>query len=336
MSTIQQNCNQRTLYFSSLNNSTRYTPISPYPAFTKEALDMRRKAEILQYSQKTTKATKKQNWSVLVKQSSVNKRRICTYPERMIETPSTSSDVPGPTIMIYTDPTVPLYMYNNGQNVENALNKVAYNDLKQNWVIHSISDIIILNNTATALANVVVLNPHNSAYSFYLKTPVSLSVSGIKQSVQALSTTKKIVSVITTAAISIYFSNEEIVYQTLDVTNLSGMTVTLDEVAEDFNAYQYVGDIMAENIELNTTPQYVYTFYLVLNMAHTQYDEFDNVLTESNVNNITNTVVANLSDLNDPYYYSYTNCVVEEPPVPNAFSPLTIDGSPIGQPCGTL
>ncbi len=335
MSTIQQNCNQRTLFFSSLNNSTRYNPISPYPTFTKPELDMRRKAEILQYSQKMTKATKKQKWTILVKQSSLNKRRICTFPTRAIEVPSTSSDVPGPTMMLYTDPTIPLYMYNNVQNVNNELNKVAYNDLKQNWTVYSIPDVIIQNNTTTALANLVILNPAYSAYSFYLKTPISLSVSGIKQSVRALSTTKKIVSSVTNAALSVYFSNQEIVFMSLDVTNLSSLIISLDNTAEGFDAYRYVGHIMAENIELNTTPQYVYTFYLTIDMTYIQYDEFDNILMETNVNNITNVVLANLSDLTDPYYYSYTNCVVENPPLPITFLPLTIDGTSTGYSCSS-
>jgi hypothetical protein len=297
---------------------------------------MRRKAEVLQYSQKSTKVTKNQKWSILVKQSALNKRRICTYPTRAIETPSTSSDVPGPTIMIYTDPAIPLYMYTNGLNMNNELNKVAYNDLKENWIIYSMPDVIIFNDTTTALANLVILNPGYSAYSFYFKTPISLSIAGIKQSIRALSTTKKIVSTITSVAISVYFNNQEVVYQDVDITNLSSVTVILDDVAQDFNAYQYVGDIMAENIELNTTPQYVYTFYLTLTMAYTQYDEFDNIVMETNVNNITNTVVSNLSNLEDPYYYSYTNCVIDNPPLPIAFSPLTISGTPTGYSCGTL
>lgn len=75
---------------------------SPYPTYTQAELDMRRKAEILQYnsnyqSTKQNGLTKKEKYTQIVRgtyQSTVtNTTTICPYT--MIITPSTSSGVPG-------------------------------------------------------------------------------------------------------------------------------------------------------------------------------------------------------------------------------------------------
>ena len=336
MSTIQQTCNQRILFFSSINKGPRFTPVSPYPAFTKPALDMRRKAEILQYSQQSNNFTKNKKWSILTKQAAINNRRICLYPNQSIKIPSTSSDVPGPPILLYNDPNVPLYMYSDGQNVDNQLNSVAYTNLKENWTIYTITDALVQNKTKTSLGNLVILYPAYSAYSFSLKTPISLSISGIKQPVGIFSSTAKIISTITSATLNVYYSEMEILTIPLDVTNLSSMTITFDDTPSAFQAYQYIGDILAENIELNTISQYVYTFYLVLGISYIQYDSFGNILTTetSNISNINNSVIANISDVGDPYYYSYENCMITTPPLSIDVLPLTIDGTPIGTQCG--
>jgi hypothetical protein len=72
---------------------TRFTLVSPYPEFTKHQLDMRRKIEVLKYSNnasnsKTNNLTKKQHWAQIVSgnnreysqnaiNSSINSSTIC-------------------------------------------------------------------------------------------------------------------------------------------------------------------------------------------------------------------------------------------------------------------
>lgn len=106
----------------------RFNLVSPYRsgAFTAFQLDMRRKAEILQYlpsaqGSQTNNLTKKQIWSQ--KARGVNAR---THSRAAIAqcvdgdmdsvgvagpTWSTGCDVPGPPIQLYLDPSVPLYNY---------------------------------------------------------------------------------------------------------------------------------------------------------------------------------------------------------------------------------
>ena len=117
---------------------SRYTPISPYPANTKQQLDMRRKVEILKYSNnqqnsKTNNLTKNEKWALLSRGKSSqttsysallsNRSTVCTSNETKL-TSSTASDIPGPPINIYYDPTTPLYYYQNA-----SINHASYSNL---------------------------------------------------------------------------------------------------------------------------------------------------------------------------------------------------------------
>ena len=117
---------------------SRYTPISPYPANTKQQLDMRRKVEILKYSNnqqnsKTNNLTKNEKWALLSRGKSSqstsysallsNRSTVCTSNETKL-TSSTASDIPGPPINIYYDPTTPLYHYQNA-----SINNASYSNL---------------------------------------------------------------------------------------------------------------------------------------------------------------------------------------------------------------
>jgi hypothetical protein len=95
---------------------------SPYNlGFTQQQLNMRRKYEILQYpanmqSTQTNKLTQKQAFSLAVRGYGQYKRysasalaQLATCPEPRV--PTTSSDVPGPSMLLYKDPNVPIYNY---------------------------------------------------------------------------------------------------------------------------------------------------------------------------------------------------------------------------------
>lgn len=115
-----------------LNNqpSIRFNLTSPYPSFTSEQLNMRRKVEILKYSNnaqnsKTNNFTKKEMWSRLskgnVQKKSQNEiQKLLALEEEkdcdQIPTSTTSCNVPGPPMMLYYDPSVPLYNYIQQRN----------------------------------------------------------------------------------------------------------------------------------------------------------------------------------------------------------------------------
>ena len=127
---------QRLAYFH--KPPVRYNPVSPYPQNTKAQLDMRRKAEILKYSNnqqntKTNNTTKKEKWAYLVRGNSSQVVSYSNYINNISTTCSsnetqpmstTTSDVPGPPMNLYYDPTVPLYQYQNP-----SINNASYSDL---------------------------------------------------------------------------------------------------------------------------------------------------------------------------------------------------------------
>jgi hypothetical protein len=90
---------------------------SPYEqGFTQNQLNMRRKYEILQYhpnaqSTQTNKLTKKQQYAQAVSGNSPYKKYIPPSDDIVCPVPTTSSDIPGPSIVLYLDDTVPLYNY---------------------------------------------------------------------------------------------------------------------------------------------------------------------------------------------------------------------------------
>jgi hypothetical protein len=104
---------------------------SPYlpqnGGFTREQLDMRRKAEILTYNSnrmlKANSLTKSQKFSTLVNNNIKNVpvyKNQCFTDEKgnLITTPSSSCGVPGDVIDIYNDQTIPLYMFSDGNTTK--------------------------------------------------------------------------------------------------------------------------------------------------------------------------------------------------------------------------
>ena len=96
---------------------------SPYPEFTQQQLDMRRKAEILKYAAnkqntKTNVVTKAQTFANKMRQTGTISQATLNLIARntcadlaTIPTPSSSCDIPGPVFIMRNDPTIPLYNY---------------------------------------------------------------------------------------------------------------------------------------------------------------------------------------------------------------------------------
>jgi hypothetical protein len=170
--------------------SFRATPISPYPDYTQEQLDMRRKAEILQYAgnrmnTKTNNLTKtgryaqiisgkyqSQSYTTIFTETAnyrhdnlldlsfvvITRTPVYSNPDRtcpldnMIPVPTSSSDVPGPIINLYNDTSIPLYNYAGSANKN-----------------YAITDVIETDNFKTK-------NTNENAYAFYTITSEGLNV----------------------------------------------------------------------------------------------------------------------------------------------------------------
>jgi hypothetical protein len=114
-----------------LNNvpSSRFELISPYPTYTQQQLNMRRKAEILKYnhSSQSNRITRSEQWAQYARGTSSTSRFVNRVDpasnvlpcgsDDMIPTPSSSCNVPGPITFFVRDVTIPLYLYqSNNRN----------------------------------------------------------------------------------------------------------------------------------------------------------------------------------------------------------------------------
>ena len=101
---------------------TRFSLVNPYRTFTgqtstpngitQEDLNMRRKAEILKYKSKNGTQTASQRYASIVR--GTGSRSVATNSCDQIPKPSSASGIPGPSVDLVLDPTVPLYNFHSG------------------------------------------------------------------------------------------------------------------------------------------------------------------------------------------------------------------------------
>lgn len=320
------NCLQRKLYLSHISNvGTRFEPVSPYPNYTKAQLDMRRKAEILQYKEQTYVLTKSQKWSNLVR---AKYRQPCPDSQMKL-VPTSSSNVPGPVILLYNNQNIPLYNYSPNINYDNQLPTVAYPQLNQPWDIHPVIDVICKHNVYTKVADLVLINPDAIYYNFTIKIPISISIDAIAYSPFLHTTTASFIQLnIFSAKLEVYYGNVLINVSPILVPNFTAISLYVNDTIGAFNASSYVGFLEINQLKLLTAKQYVYTFKLNLNISYIEYDSMSNeITTPSNINIIDVQSICNLKNVNDPYFNTTTNCMNINPPLPSSFVQASISGT---------
>lgn len=148
---------------------------NPYEkGFTKEQLDMRRKAEILQYrksaSQVSGQMTKRGRFAKLFTIPGNN--NICPL-ELYLPTPTSSSNVPGPITTLQYDESVPLYNY--ASDIDNYANLNP--DANSAFEVYSENNILVTNDSNTTIASIIINNPTNSTRTFTITVPVGVYIS---------------------------------------------------------------------------------------------------------------------------------------------------------------
>lgn len=269
-STDQQTvCNllaQRHRFLSLLTPPPRYTPISPYPTYTKPQLDMRRKIEILQYkknSTQTNQPTKSQSWAQLAN-AKTNSAVVCSK-NPYTPTSTTACDVPGPPIELSYDPTVPLYNYQTGQDV--YANFVESTVIPWSFVMAAediSSGVVVTTANETMLGTLLIreINEHQSAFQFTI--PIGLYVSGTQSGISGTIQ-------ITNAVLNVYNytgTTETTPYLSIPVTNsLAAKTLSFVSGASSFYGSQYIGNLMVP-VTLRSFYGFVYDFKLYVELEY--------------------------------------------------------------------
>ena len=278
-------CEQRRLIQLFNVPLARYTPPNPYLSgkFTKFQLDMRRKTEILKYSpnkssSQTNNLTRNQKFALLAKGGlpSISQSRLQTLQtdcsnDQMMPTPTSSSNVPGPVTFLYEDPTVPLYNYSE-------FNTQSYPDFVPNdlepWQFIQFKDVIVYTNGSGGrdIYYLIIGNRIDKPlYTYNIITPIGISIAGnIPSTYTPNGFTGDIEFKITSLSLAIYYGSNLV--KRIQPANLStddkmNIKVNTANVGGSFNAVQYIGNIRFNNIELYTTPTYVYKFVLSMNIT---------------------------------------------------------------------
>lgn len=103
---------------------TRYVPPCPnYENFTKEQLDMRRKAEVLQYKNVKSNRTKKERYAYLAKSNNAVVFGTPNHTNKNCVKSTRDSNVPGPAMNLFIDESVPVFGLRNLRSYGNSGNK---------------------------------------------------------------------------------------------------------------------------------------------------------------------------------------------------------------------
>lgn len=271
---MSTSCNTiRNQWLSILGTPVRYEGVaSPYlqnismkgrPP-TQQELDMRRKAEILQYNKNNnSKLTGKQKYTQIV--SAVRTRRgatdvsgnlfISDCPNDLyIPTPSSSSDVPGPVIMLYYDPAIPLYKYADNTSING---EVIYPT--QPWSYSIANDIPIYTtingvntyNEMTDLLRIAIIKPNDTTIRLNMTIPVGVRVVGTANTTATLSS-----------------ANVEIAYNKMPLSiveptiSIATSTITITKTGSSFEATQYLGTAVITDLRLPAYAGYIFTIRL--------------------------------------------------------------------------
>jgi hypothetical protein len=291
---------QRNRFLSLLTPPARYTPVSPYPQYTKQQLDMRRKVEILQYKKNTTQVsrpTKSQKWSQIA--NAPTNRYVACNKNPYASSPTTACDVPGPVINLTYDPSIPLYNYATNQDAYANFNK----EVVIPWEYHIESDVSggymsqsyeninepqesqeeteIIEYEATddkLIGTLVVQNTKEQETTFKLTVPIGLFVYGT--TVLDLSNNVLGTIQITKAVLNVYYYSGDIetnpvvsvpITNSLTNTNILDLSMSFVPTISNatFNGSQYIGDIIIPEIKLSTYYGFLYDFKLYFELSYT-------------------------------------------------------------------
>jgi hypothetical protein len=272
----------------------RYNPTNPYnEGFTKDQLDMRRKAEVLKYNKTANgRITKIQSWTQVV--SGITQRRAYssaylanigadTDCERVV-TYTTGAGIPGPAIPLYLDPAVPLYNYNN-QSVALGINN---KDETEMW--RTKYETGLLSNSPVIYTLNIRPPIDTTMYSFTVRTSVGIYLDGSANANQFTAN----LTILPSSIKVIYGYETVILTRQPTVTMESGAPVSINVSGSltggPFAGAIYLGNIVISNLLLPTAAGNTYDIII----EPTIHATIVGVATNDPINQIRATFYSNL------------------------------------------
>jgi hypothetical protein len=283
-----------------------YNQINPTTGvrITKFDLDMRRKSEILKYSSnrmstQTNSLTKAQKYTQAISGSYKSRTYSQTYIDDnttngvlntcpRVMKPTTASDIPGPPILLYEDPQIPLY------NFAGELDKPIYGIINQELNIYPMmwnntvpvnvqnTDSISGNSTITSI---YILQPNSPTLNYTITTPISIYLTGsLKPEYTSYNQANAISINIQSPKINVNYSFTSVTLNpspTIIFTTSPPLTLDISVNAQKstYTASCYLGLLTISNLILPVQKGFIYDIqvgikYSVENINNSQYDEY--------------------------------------------------------------
>ena len=266
MSDLSAICEQRRQFQLYNIPPVRFESISPYPAFTQEQLNMRRKTEILKYNKNSSQGprmTQRQRLAAVFR-GGYNAARVVCPNDYKIPVLTTSAGVPGPPIYLVEDPDVPLYNYTKDTN---AYAENIYEDDTQWIFIANTNQLCPNNNNFTEIAKLVIRSPIQQAYTlFNYQTPILFRLSGTAPTTKSAGATinanigTTLMNFRATYNQTAIDNNTQLTSRFLQNNFISAQLVPPPGSSTTFNYFceAYVGLLEISGIILTTSPGIVY------------------------------------------------------------------------------
>lgn len=303
---------------------------SPYNQYTEAQLNMRRKAEILQYTgnsqaSKGNNLTKKQKMAQILSGNYQNSNYPGTIVQKVTEvrneiydisensysyktlysnidtncnnneiiyTPSSSSGVPGPTILLYKDDSIPLYNYK--KNVE-ALAIVNDEDTDE-WRYNIKDNVFAVHNIGSQIFTLAIqYGIANPQYTYSFKVPYGIFVRGFSTGSSIEKTYDLSLSLFDTSPIgvSVLYNNGSVIDPITGTTLTPTVTYTdssfnvrlhdtsFNVVNTPFQAIAHGGTVEVSGINLFTERGFIYDIFglpkISISTPFGYEDDFNNV-----------------------------------------------------------
>ena len=299
---------------------------SPYPTYTQYELDMRRKAEILQYKANNTNTmqnnpTRAQLYSQMVNGYYQPTNQTPSCPENMIPKPTYYSDVPGPIQNLYLNPEIPLY---NLQVTRDYTDLFYSNNDK--WSYTSYTSVISNSSSDVLIGSLTIKNGiDDTAYSFSLRIPINIYVAGTNNINldKTLDFTRKTSNItISNVSCNVYYNNTLLnstsvakpVNPTSDSSDIHSIKLnTRTSGDKPFESNVFSGYITFNNINLYTVNGYTYDFKININSIlntndpnYTQSDYYSTIQNYVVINSANTNIVSNCDVTTDNLFTEKT------------------------------
>lgn len=332
--TNQRKQRARFFYHLAGDASTRFNVVSPYIyetslqeklVYSQEDLNMRRKAEVLKYSTNDHNKQKKQNYAFLAKK--VTKNKPC--PSSNKSKPSSSSGVPGPIISLIENPNIPLYNYKDTSK-QFTFQNIPFDNFKRIFDTFPLYNIDSANDIFSNLMDIIILNPDNTQFRYNFSIPISIKYTANFNGITSSSDVTASQISIFSSILDIYYSDTLVSSNNIpfrsDPALYSDIVSATKSISIDFiestpgevSFQQYIGNIILNNVTLQTVTQYVYTLFLKINTNYTEYSGDDDKPVRDNTGTGSDMDNSNSKNLTNVKYKYFTNFNNTDPNLVNA------------------